>query len=283
MRNVASSTLRLVVFAIVCSHAAATVGFAEQIHDAGLGFSLTIPDQFQRDAQLVAANPDFVHGFRRPGTSGVDTMVIVERMRGTIGRERLDPSKAPPGFKGRVLTVYWQGFELDALEVPEQVDGTSVVNYNVQVPLKPEAIQIRVVGAPDDAPQMRALLAGILGSLNGESNWLRASAPPAVAASPHYGTVILSVTVVGVVAGLAILWALRRRSRRGMVLLLAVLIYAASWAMAPGQTREMRAAVGGVRMLGFLGVLLGLFDLFRHPAGKRPAEGPVATVDPDRA
>ncbi len=42
----------------------------------------------------------------------------------------------------------------------------------------------------------------------------------------------------------------------------------------------MRATGGVVRMIGFGGLLVGIFDLFRHPAPKRLAESPVAAGEP---
>jgi hypothetical protein len=268
--------LAAVALTVSCCLSAA---HAEQIDDRNLKFSLIIPDGFVRDSQLAGAQPDFVYAFRKTEPPEIGVVIIIERMRGTIGRERLDASKMPRGFTGKVLSVRWHDFDLDALEVPEEVSGVATVNYNVQVPLKPEAIQIRVVGRRDRKDQLLQLTNNLLRDLQGESNWLRSSAPPALAQSSNYGSLILAVCGIGIIAGLIVLWLVRRVSRRGTVLGLAVLIYAVSWLIAPGETREMRATVGAVRMLGFLGFLLGLFDLFRHPAAKRAAEESPAAVD----
>jgi hypothetical protein len=247
-----------------------SVAHAEQISDSTLHFSLTIPDGFVRDPQLAAAQPDFLYAFRKVESGDIGVVIIIERMRGTIGRERLDASKLPRGFIGKVFTIRWHEFHLDAVEVPEEVGGIATINYNVQIPLKREAIQLRVLGRRDRMEQLLQLTNNLLDSLQGESNWLRSSAPPALAQSSSYGSWIITVCGIGIIGGLVLLWLVRRVSRRGTVLWLAVLIYAVSWVIAPGETREMRATVGAVRMLGSLGFLLGLFDLFRHPAAKRP-------------
>lgn len=252
---------------------------AEQINDANLKFSVTIPDGFVRDPKLAAARPDFIYAFRRTEPQDMGVVIIIERMRGTIGREHLDMTKMPPGFAGKLLTVRWHDFDLDATEVPEEVNGAKTVNYNVQVPLKSEAIQIRVLGLADRKDQLLQLTNNLLGSLQGDSNWLRSSAPPALAQSSNYGMLIIAVMITGIVAGLIVLWLVRRVSYRGSVLSLAILIYAASWMIAPGETREMRATVGAVRLLGFLGILLGIFDVFRYPTAKRPAEERSAVED----
>lgn len=253
---------------------------AELVDDPNLKFSLTVPDGFVRDARLVAAQRDFIAAFRKPEPHDIGVVIIIERMRGTIGREHLDVhNAAPPGFAGRVLTVRWHDFDLDALEVPEAANGIEVVNYNVQVPLKREAIQLRVMGRRDRKDALLQLTNELLESLHGESNWLRSAAPAALAKSSNYGSLILAACAIVIVAGLLVLWLVRRVSPRGTVLGLAVLIYAVSWLIAPGETREMRATVGALRLLGCLGFLLGLFDLFRHPMARRPAEESPAIAD----
>jgi hypothetical protein len=261
----------LVVLAAMClalPHAAALAG---ELTDENLGFSVTIPDDFAAEAQLAAAKPDFVHAFRKPEPQGLGTVIIIERMRGTIGRGRIDRSKMPSGFRGRILTAQWQGFDLDAIEVLEEADGVEMVNYNVQVPLKGEAVQLRVLGRRDRKDELFALTGTLLASLRGESNWLRSGVPAAVSESPHYGKVILAACAAGVIGGVTVLWLLRRRARRGTVLALAILIYAASWALAPGQTREGRAGIGTLRMIGFLGFLIGLGDAVRKREPGTPA------------
>lgn len=65
-----------------------SLAHAEQINDPDLKFSLVIPDDFVRDPQLAGAQPDFVHAFRKTEPQDVGVAIIIERMRGTIGRER---------------------------------------------------------------------------------------------------------------------------------------------------------------------------------------------------
>jgi hypothetical protein len=271
-----TNTLAFVVLTLSCGPSVAHAG---PVNDPDLKFSLVIPDGFVRDQQLAAARPDFLYAFRKTEPQDVGVVIIIERMRGTIGRERLNTSKRPAGFAGRVFAVRWRDFDIDAIEVPEEVNGIETVNFNVQVPLKPEAIQIRVVGRRDQKDQLLQLTNNLLASLQGDSNWLGTSAPPALARWSGYGSLTLAVCGISVITGLVVLWLVRRVSRRGTVLGLAVLIYAASWMIGPGETREMRGLVGVVRMLGVLGSLLGLFDLFRHPVAKRPAERPPAAAD----
>jgi hypothetical protein len=247
---------------------------AETVENAELRMALTMPDGFSPDAQVTAAQRDFVHAFRRANSaSGVDDLIIVERMRGTIGRERLDRQQLPRDFTGRLSTAQWQGFELDVIELPETLEGRQIINYNVQVPLKPEAIQLRVIGPRGEATRLRELLDNLLSGLKGESNWATVPSPaqspgpvsPAWGGAPrNYGVIILVSCILAVVTGVAVLWLISRRTPRGTVLILAIVIYATSWAIGSGNTREMRATVGVVRMIGFIGLVLGLIDTFRR-------------------
>jgi hypothetical protein len=264
-----------IVGVLVFSNAA----LAERLNDVNLSFTLQVPDDFQRDPALAIAKPDILYAFRKVEPGDIGVIIIIERMRGVLGRARLDLSLAPAGVTAKVFTVRWHDFDLDAVEVQEQVGSVEAINYNVQVPLKPEAIQIRVAGPRDQKDQLLVLTNSLLDGLQGQSNWLHSSAPRALAESSSYGYVLLGSVALGIVGGFVFLLRVRRRTGRGTVLGLAVLIYGVSWILAPGATREMRAAVGAFRMLGFLGFLLGAYDLFRHRAAKRPAEEPTAAVD----
>jgi hypothetical protein len=268
------------IFAVVCACVITSIARAEEVSDATLRFSLTIPQGFQRDPKVVGAKPDFIYAFRKAGSRGIDTLIIVERLRAVIGREHFDAAQITAAHKqARMLTFPWRGFDVDALEIPEQVGAVRIVHCNVQMPLKPEAIQIDFIGPQDEAAKLKALAEQVVASVKGESNWLASSAPPIVARSNYYGAILLGTLAAAVAAGLVLLWLVRRHSWRGTVLVLAVLIYAASWALAPGETREMRGAVGVLRMLGFLGLLLGLYDLFRHPTRKPPVQKPPAETE----
>lgn len=98
----------------------------------------------------------------------------------------------PRDFGGTLLKARWQDFELDAFEVPENVSGVEVLNYNIQVPLKREAIQLRLVGGSDRKDELLQLANDLLASLQGESNWLHSVAPVALANSPRYGLLVVA-------------------------------------------------------------------------------------------
>jgi len=193
------------------------VASAARVEDANLAFTIDIPEGFEPDPAMLAAKADFVHAFAKDDPAGgLSTIIIIERMRGTIGRERLDPAKLPPGFKGKLFTAKWNGFDVEATEVAEELNGVPTVNYNAQVPLKREAVQLRVVGPRSKDKELRALLDQLLAGLKGETNWTTLPAPSAAAGALKRNSVIAGV-VVCTGACAAILWLLMRRGRSNRV------------------------------------------------------------------
>lgn len=154
--------------------------FAEIIVDNSLGFTLKLPDGFMANADIAARNVDIAHAFvlGDPTDDQLDLILFVENMRGTIGSERLKQEDMPPEFRGRLFTTKWQGFTVDGLAIPEQLGEQPTITYNVQIPLKKTAIQVKLFGPTNRQSEMRTLLAAALRGLEGESNWKKAAATP---------------------------------------------------------------------------------------------------------
>lgn len=197
--------------------ALASVASAARVEDPDLGFTLDIPEGFEPDPAILGADRDFVHAFAKDDPAGgFSTIIVIERMRGTIGRERLDPAKLPPGFKGKLFTAKWNGFDVEATEVPEELNGVPTINYNAQVPLKREAIQLRVVGPQSKVKELRALLDQLLDGLKGETNWTTPPAPPAASRATGRGRFIVGLLACAAACAV-ILWLLMRRRRSNRV------------------------------------------------------------------
>lgn len=248
------------IVAMLSSHVSA----GDTVVDEALGFTLRLPDGFVANPDLVGAAPNIVHCFvlGDPTDDKQDIFLFIEDMRGVIGRERLKPEELPPGFQGRLFTTQWQGFDVDAFAVPEQVDEVKFINYNVQIPLKRSAVQIRLVGLADRDSELKVLLAEILAGLEGDSNWIR-SAVPGLASSEEYGSVLLVFAIVILVGGVVAFWLIAKRTPKGTVLAIAAAMYVASWVLSDIRVREVLMLVGLLRMLGFAGGILGIIDLLR--------------------
>lgn len=252
---------------------------AQIVNDAQLAFTLTLPEGFEPAPRFVGQQPDIVHGFEygKPDERGVRVILIIERMRGTLGREKLDPADFPAGAKGKLFDTTWDGFELQGFEVHEQLAEGEFITFNVQIPLKPEAIQVKLIGAAARRAELEQLLPQILGGLKGQSNWLRSAASPALDQSRGYANTLLAVAIVSVIIGVAFIWFVARRNRL-LGLLLAVAFYGTSWAIAGSRVREMVLLTGIIRMIGFLGFLVAIVCLFL-PRKSAPAPAPNQTSE----
>lgn len=270
-RKTFQRTLRLFAVGAICLFALSQVSAGEVIIDQAHGFNLTLPDGFSENEALAAAQPNIIHAFASgdPNDETFDIFLVIEKMRGTIGREPLKRHHLPPGFQGKLFTAAWQGFELEGFEVPEQLADIAIVTYNVQVPLERAAIQVKLFGPRDRETEMKRLLTQILAGLKGKSNWMRSALPVSPVSEKNYPTVLLTLVAVYVLGGLFALFLISRRSREGVVLGIAALIYFASWTIDGSGVREVMVLAGATRMLGVAGIILGIIDSVRKRRAHR--------------
>lgn len=244
---------------------------ARPINNPTFRFSFSIPDQFADAPEMIDGKPEFLHAFRSNDPAPLGTVIFVEALGGVLDREKLVLDQVTSASGARLLDTKWDGFDLQTLELPEPIGDTLGLNLNTQVPLKPAAIQLRIVGAADQREQLWKIHNDLLRSLKGETNWLRSGAPSIVARSPHYGIVLSVLGAGAVMSGVVWAWLSRRKLPRGAVLLLALLIYGASWLIDMGQSRELRVLVGSLRMIGSISAFFGLSDLLFRRTEKQSA------------
>lgn len=234
---------------------------ADRIKDAELGLTLPIPAGFEPAPDIVELEPGIKHAYRRrAATEGeFDTLILVERLRGVLGRERLDRSHMPATFKGRLFTMEWTAFEVDAFEIFETFEGADTVTYNVQVPLTPKAIQLRIFGPRAQAAELEGLTRSLLDSLEGRTNWIMSVVlPERMSGAAWYRWVLIAV-MIGVLAGglLGVIVLTRRRSRRAalLVCLLCVVVgRGCERSISQGyRTREGMVVSSSLVLLGFVG------------------------------
>ena len=243
----------------------------ETIVDEARGFTLTLPDGFVADPDLVGVAPGIVHAFvlGDPTDDDLDIILFIEKLRGTIGRERLKQEDMPPSFQGRLFTAQWQGFTVDAFEIPEQLGDIQTITYNLQIPLKRAAIQVKLFGPADRKSEMRRLTTEILAGLKGESNWIQSAAPfTPLTSSENYGVILFAFATVFVLGGLVALWIISRNAPKGTVLAIAAVIYCLGLGLASVRVREVVLLTGTFKMIGFAGGILGIMDLVRKRTPK---------------
>ena len=139
----------------------------------GPTFRFDSPEGFSEFPQ-GKQSPDILYSFLKgdPADTQLDIVVLIERLRGTIGREPLAEDLIPKNMDAALFTEKWLSFELQGFRVREGFGGVSTITRNIQVPLKPFAIQIKVVGEESRDPELAATVRAILAGLKGETNWL---------------------------------------------------------------------------------------------------------------
>ena len=135
--------------------------------NAELGYVMSLPEGF------VAIPAEFAGG--RAGDVvgcwvGEAFVLCVQRMHATLGREHLKASDLPG--KSQLMTVRWNGLDIDAIRTDTAQTGAAITVYTAQVPLRKEAIQLVAAGPTARAQEALAILNSVLGSLKGETNWL---------------------------------------------------------------------------------------------------------------
>lgn len=252
----------------------------EVFQDSDLGFSVPIPAGCMRNAEIERSSPKIICAFVEPNPDGgiFRRLFAIERMNGTIGREKLDPRDLPKGSETSIFTEKWRSYEVEAFRIVETAGETQLLTFNAQIPLKRRAIQLKLAGSLSDESELRSQLRTILGGLKGESNWGATSSPGSSRGIDQLGYVLLVSGIAFVVVGLIVLWVVSRYTPRGVVLVIAVCIWAASWV--PAESRVMKLATGSTRMLGFAGGILGIIDLLRKRSNPAQRALSVQIVPP---
>src|SRR5690606_13730000 len=148
-----------------------------------------------------------------------------------------------------IFVTHWQGFEVDAVELSEKFLGVDVITYNVQIPLKRAAIQVKLCGPADQREALDNLLAQVLSGLEGESNWTPAGSTsrgkPGV---DPYGIFLLSLAIIVIVLGIVGFFIIPRIAPKGVLLLVAFAIYVCGTSLGQVRTREVLVMSGTMLM-----------------------------------
>ena len=186
---------------------------AQEVTSGTPKFRMTIPDGFKPRPDLNRGDQILTH--HRAGITGAQlgAIIAVDRMHGTIGRE--SPSSNDPKLVAKGITVEtakWKTFDVWVARQAIQVDGRPAVVWLAQVPLKPEAIQLKVLTDASDEAEGRAMLITVLATIEGETNLLTGEerSQRLVEGASRLGLVL--GVIIGAVVGVFILRALLRKS-----------------------------------------------------------------------
>lgn len=147
---------------------------AEVVENVLPPFRLTVPEGFvaRRDQNKTDQIVTYHRAALTAGDVGV--IVAVDRLRGTIGREK--PSLGELTKMGQADATIepgkWRSFDVWVVRQKQDVGGHPLVFFLVQIPLKPEAIQLKVATDAKDEAEARLVLGQVLATVEGDTNWL---------------------------------------------------------------------------------------------------------------
>lgn len=286
MYAAAHRTLALAVLGFIAAIACPSVAGASQpppppYRDPQLGFTIVIPEGFRLEPSIQAAIPDCRLAAIRDEPDGGRTFFVVDSLRGMLRQEVPDPANMP-GFKGRLLGFQWKGLSLTGAEVIESSAAGDFVNYNIQIPTKPEALLLRVFGPKAIAPELLLIARTALASVEADTNWNN-NFPAGGGPSTARTTTMLVVLLGGIAVILVLASILSRRLPRGALLILFIGVWLVGQSIRT-PTSNGRLISGAVTMLGAAGVLLGLVDAFRsrkpRPAAQLAARAATSYPPP---
>lgn len=144
------------------------------ISDKQLNIAFTLPDGFEPIPEFTSpAGMDIRYAFQRESLDGQPpTCIFIQCLRGVIGREPIPEEVFKKMGDVHHLQMKWKSFDVDAFVVKEQANGNRFVTWNVQLPVKPRAIQLKVFGLESREDEIASLTRTLVGSLDAPSNWL---------------------------------------------------------------------------------------------------------------
>ena len=143
---------------------------ASQIRDTDLGFSFDLPEGYQEFAKS-AIPPGVRFAYVKPGGTAQNSVLLVKPLGGQLPRRHLRSDEVPGGKSFSLLTFPWRGLAVDTVRVEETINGAAYLTFNVQIPLRKEAVQISFGGPAEQEAPIRLTAGRVLSSLEGESNW----------------------------------------------------------------------------------------------------------------
>jgi len=177
--------------------------FALNYSNPELKFKAKLPDNLEDVSIRVAVHGGLISlGQWNQSRSGLVKMVSLQDLGGAIGREDLSKKKDKPA-NVTLEKARWQTFDIDVFKVIETAGKVTTVTFNAQVPLKPHAVQVTVIGPAAEEASLRQEMQTVVASIEGARNWLTTDDRISRAASGGGRLIAFGcLLTIGVVAGL---------------------------------------------------------------------------------
>jgi len=126
---------------------------------------------YRERPDFAMGNPDLLAAFveAEPFRSDEHIVIWVQRLRSVLDEGWVDVFAGAQG--AQMSTVPWRGTSLPLIKTPNTAGGVRRTQINVQLPMKPEAIMLGLVGPVDRDEDLTALTKEMVTSVEGETNW----------------------------------------------------------------------------------------------------------------
>jgi hypothetical protein len=141
---------------------------ATRIEDKEVGFSFDLPDAYE---PFLVKPQGYRHAFLRKVENEPNRVLLVKLLAGTLPRQRLKPEEMPAGRSVSLTSFDWRGVQVDGLRLPEKLDEKDYLTFNVQIPLRRQAIQLMFGLPAESESEIRPIVEQVLSTLEGETNW----------------------------------------------------------------------------------------------------------------
>jgi hypothetical protein len=140
--------------------------FGLEFINQGYATKMELPDGYENVTRAMGGKALVALRKVDVATHTVTRLLMVTDLGATIDQDDVTRRQTGPGIT--IESVHWKNFDLPLCEIKED-KGTT---FNVQVPLKPHALQITIFGANKEDGQLRTELLTILKSADGPTNWM---------------------------------------------------------------------------------------------------------------
>lgn len=283
------------IFVLMLFLAVNSIYAGEIFKDPQGTFTCRIPDGFKKAPENISSGT-FICAYFIPAEAGQIPITLgIQRLGGTIGNERLTTKDLPKITKtgdiqkASLSRAIWKEYEIDVINVYMGPSHKSMVSTVAQVPIRHQAIQIVLTGTVKTVDQVRQYLNEILAGFEGETNW--AESTPTMLTTPAAipddantsSSVIEKLSDPGVlifIIGVFVLALLTLIPIKGLVLGLAVCILITGYFIAKTETPELLTVGVPFEILGIVGIMMGVRDLFRKKKKKTSEElPPISTSE----
>jgi hypothetical protein len=164
--------MKTIIFTLIIVLVAGTLT-AKNIKNKELKFSLEVPKGFVDFPDGKKFGQDAIYSYVKGDLTDQepDIVIIIERMKGTVSQKLLGEKTIPKGADIGYELYDWGKFKLECFVIKEKFGDIISHTRNIQIPLKKEAIQLKVIGLASKDEELKNITKSILKSLNGISNW----------------------------------------------------------------------------------------------------------------